>query len=100
MCQPETLSKQAWQEGEFAVEGRCDDTTDYIRNGMVEKRPASPVVLQGNVLSNVPVPAVVEIDGTAYDTNESTITLDLPIGKYKVKVVAFPYLDVEMEVIV
>ncbi|MBB3010624.1 hypothetical protein [Cupriavidus alkaliphilus] len=81
-------------DGEVAVEGPCNILTDYVKDGEVTPRPASPVALAGQTLTNVPVPAVVVIDGTRYDCTEDHVELDLPYQKtYAITVEAFPYLD-------
>lgn len=93
ICVEEDVDLQA-REGEIAVAGQCDYWTDYVKDGEVTPRPASPVTLQGQTLSNVPVPAVVVIDGTRYQCTEDHVELDLPYQKtYAITVEAFPYLD-------
>ncbi|NSX14947.1 hypothetical protein HTY52_12765 [Cupriavidus taiwanensis] len=93
ICVEEDVPLQA-REGEVAVEGKCDIMVDYVKDGEVTPRPAMPVTLTGQTLSNVPVPAVVVIDGTRYDCTEDHVELDLPYQKtYAITVEAFPYLD-------
>lgn len=77
-----------------------DMDTQMVVNGGVQDRPANPTTLNGAVLSNVPVPAVVVINGASYSTNEATVELGLTMGTYAVKVEAFPYLDKQFTVTV
>lgn len=65
----------------------------YVLNGVVTDRPVCPAVLNGLVLSNLPVPCVLDINGTQYNVDQSEVTLDLGTGHFVIKVIAFPYLD-------
>lgn len=82
------------------LDTQADPDTQMVVNGVVQDRPANPTTLNGAVLSNVPVPAVVVINGASYSTNESTVELGLTMGTYAVKVEAFPYLDKQFTVTV
>jgi len=71
----------------------------YVQDGQIVNRPASPVVLTGLTLSHVPVPAVVQINSSFYATNDATVEIDITNpGAYLVSVVAFPYVDAAFEV--
>jgi hypothetical protein len=86
--------------GHHVVEGaEADRENDYVDDGVVLPRPACPAVLTGNELSNVPVPALLTINGKPYNTTEADITLAFPKpGAYKVVVEAWPYLDGTFEI--
>lgn len=99
-CVETDMEHQAYLPGQHVMEGTCNDLTDYIKDFKVLKRPECPATLEVNILKNVPVPAIVNIDGTAYDTDVPEVTLDMPIGKFKIKVIAFPYIEKEFELIV
>jgi hypothetical protein len=45
------------------------------------------------VLTGLPVPCVLDINGTQYNADESEVELDLGAGSFQIKVIAFPYLD-------
>lgn len=83
-----------------AVEGSGHWDMHHVKDGAIVPRPANPTVLTGNVLTNVPKDAVLDIDGAQYETgDESTVDLHFPhAGTYTVKVSAFPYTDVSFVV--
>jgi hypothetical protein len=80
--------------GRNLLEGAANAATDYVAAGEVLPRPLNPTTLAGTTLTNVPIPATVKINGTAYPTNEATVVLDLTYpSTYEIVVSAFPYLD-------
>ena len=86
-------SPDPWVEGDWFDKGK------YVLNGDVLDRPLNPTTLSGLTLINVPVPAVVLIDGVSYDTNESVVEIAFQYpGKHKIRVVSFPYLDAEFDI--
>lgn len=81
------------------VEGAWDRLTHYVLDGEAVERPANPAVLTDLTLTNLPVPCKIVINGTEYESTESTVELDLPmINEYLITVVAFPCLDAEFEI--
>lgn len=80
-------------------EGEANQLTQYIVDGELHDRPANPTVVTGSVLTNVPVPATLKVDGVVYQTNEATIELDFPNpGTYKIVVESWPHLNGEYEI--
>lgn len=81
------------------VEGIYDYRTHYIdltdpENPTPTERPAQATTLTGLVLSDLPVPCTIHIDGEAFPHDEPTVELDFPLpGAYAVRVEAFPHLD-------
>lgn len=65
----------------------------YVLNGEATLRPACPAVLDGLILSDLPVPCVLDINGTQYNVDQPEVELDLATGLFIIKVIAFPYLD-------
>ena len=87
---PFPTAKRLW------VEGAWWGKPVYVVDGEVVSRPENPAVVSDQKLENVPVPATVIVNGTSYETNESTVELGFnQPGTYTVKVVAWPYLDKE-----
>ena len=81
------------------VQGIWDGETYYVENGQATPRPSNPATLDGLILSNLPVPCQIYINNTMYECDEATVELELTYsGKYKIRVVAFPYLDGEFEI--
>lgn len=95
------ISRQASAEGEQAVVGAVDSATHWINAGSVEARPTNPAALQGETLTNLPVPCTIYIDGTAYACTDGTAELSFPYaGTFALRVKAWPYLDAVFEVTV
>lgn len=87
------ISELDWVEGYFY------DMVYYVLNGQAVERPVNPTLLTGLTLTNVPYPCKIVINQTEYECNESEVELDFPMsGLYKIKVIAFPYLDAEFEI--
>lgn len=81
------------------VLGNWDADTYYILDDTPTPRPENPTTLIDLTLENVPVPALITINGTAYETDSDTIELEFDqVGNYKVTVDAFPYLPKEFEI--
>lgn len=81
------LTTQPWVDGEWYQK------PVYVLNGEVLDRPVCPAVLTGIVLTELPVPCVIDINGTKYDSDDATVELDLGVGAHKITVIAWPYLD-------
>jgi len=75
------------------VDGLWDGATHYVLDGEVLDRPVCPAVLTGLVLTDLPTPCVIDINGTKYDSDDATVELDLGASSHKITVIAFPYLD-------
>lgn len=86
------LTTQAW------VDGLWFGKPVYVLAGEVLDRPACPAVLTGMVLTDLPVPCVLDINGTKYDADEASVELDLGVGQFTIKVIAWPYMDGEFNV--
>lgn len=92
-CPPDMLSLQA-SAGRYVMQGEGRDTTHYVLRDSIVERPANPAMLNLQVLTQVPLPATITINGSRYDVNDSTVDLDFTYpGTYTVTVAAFPYLD-------
>ena len=81
------------------VEGSWDTHTKYVSDGEVLDRPLNPATLSGLTLSNVPVPATLQIGNQFYECDEPTVELEFNLpGTYVVKLFSWPYLDKEFTV--
>ena len=101
ICLAEELPAYATPGFAFLEVERPPLPTHYVANGAVVPRPANPTTIAGTILSNVPVPAVVSINGTPFATADASVDLGLTLmGTYKVVVKAFPYLDKTFTVVV
>lgn len=81
------MTSEAWVEGEWFGK------PVYVLNGEVVDRPECPATLEASTLFNLPVPCVINIDGTKYNCDQDSAELDLGAGLHKITVIAFPYLD-------
>ena len=81
------------------VQGIWDGETYYVENGQSTPRPNNPATLDNLTIRNLPVPCKIQINSSVYECDEQEVDLDFPLpGKYKVKVMSFPYLDAEFEI--
>lgn len=87
------------QDGEQAIEVDASFTNPYVLNGELEERPENPATLNGTVIENVPVGAVVSFGDQSFTVDDGTAELDFPFpGTYIVEVACFPYLTKNFEV--
>lgn len=78
------------------IEGRGIPSVNYVKDGVLAVRPFMQAERELNVLKNLPVPCKIIINGTEYDCNESTATLEFnQPGIYNIIVRAWPYIDKE-----
>lgn len=86
-------TEQQWVEGEW------DGETHYVKNGKALERQPCPATLNGMALHNMPAPCKIVINSTEYDVTDKTVELEFDYpGVYKIKILAFPYLDGEFEI--
>lgn len=69
----------------------------------VVAQQANPMSVNGNVLSNVPVPSTLKIEGASYEVTESSVTVEMPTpGRYRFRLTPhdpqFPSVIDELEV--
>lgn len=86
---------------EFVMEGQADDRTQWVDNHVVTQRPAMTPQVNGSTISGLPQPCTATIDGQSQEVldGEIEVVADLP-GTYLVRIEAFPYIPVELEVTV
>lgn len=86
---------QVAPQGGSLVLGIGHPETDYVADGAILARPANPAVLTGTVLSGLPNPSTVMINGVAYTVTDSELDMTFPnAGTYAISVRSpFPYLD-------
>lgn len=98
-CCAETLKAQASRDGEESIAGLANDSTDYIKNGKVTKRPLFDVTVDGLTVSGIPTSTEVYIDGGLAgqcDTDNITIEKENPIDSVTVRLSLFPFIDKEI----
>lgn len=78
------------------VSGDWSANTHYVNSGVTVERPSSPAILTGMVLSQLPNPSTVIINGISYTVTEGTAELEFDYpGTYKVLVESWPHLNKE-----
>ncbi|MBM2883900.1 hypothetical protein JFK97_05810 [Chromobacterium phragmitis] len=85
--------------GQSIIEGIADALTEYVRNGAIAPRPASPARLDGMTLRDLPVPCRIIIDGQSYDCADAECALSFAHpGLHVVSVEAWPAQSATFEV--
>lgn len=71
-------------------------SSEYVRGQELLARPLSPVALHGSVLKGVPAGARVWVDEQRYLADGTDIELEIePVGRYRIRVEFWPYMDYE-----
>jgi hypothetical protein len=97
------VSQGTYEIDQPKVDGHYEDATHYIdlETKQAMERLSCPATLSGSVLSSLPTPCKITINGKAYDCVDATATLSFPQpGVYTITVTAYPYLDGHFEVTV
>lgn len=89
------VAAQTAPTGGVVANGAAHIESHWITGGAITPRPANPTALAGTVLSNVPNPSTVTINGTAYTVTDGELDMTFPAaGAYAITVASpFPYLD-------
>jgi hypothetical protein len=86
-------------DGEQAIGIDATINNPYVLNGALAERPQNPATLNGIVIENIPVGAIVSFDGQSFAVNDGTAELQFQFpGTYTVEVACFPYLTKNFEV--
>lgn len=78
--------------------GEADPVSQYIVNGEITTRPTMAVIQQGCTLSHVPAGCTLWINDEPYPVEESELELDLPPGRWQLRLTGFPWQDHELEI--
>lgn len=94
-CQP--IAYENMDGLKMLGEGTID--THWVSNGEVLEKTPCPAILDGLFLRDVPVPAIITIDGVRYETSEPVVelTFNLP-GIYTVTIESIPHLPISFMV--
>lgn len=86
-------------QGDRVFVGDIDGRTHYVRDGHKHARPANTAMLVGLDLTRLPMPCEVVINDKIYPCGEGRATLNFNLpGLYRIRVVAFPFLDALFEI--
>lgn len=65
----------------------------------VKERTENPALLDGLILSSLPIPCLISINNKSYECNEDHAELDLPSGlSYEIIISRFPMKDKKFEI--
>lgn len=107
-CDPSQAAIQA-QAGESMLEGKADDATQYVKDGLITDMPANPAIIDKITLSadgvdtclisSIPIGSEVSVEGQTYTVNDSEFifSLDQP-GTYEINITGSPFLPVTFTV--
>lgn len=87
--------------GGTLVKGQGAPATHQVVDGAIVDRPASPAVLDGLAIANVPAGAIVTIDGVTYADPVTDGRIDLSFseaGAHTVSLACWPEQDATFEV--
>jgi hypothetical protein len=88
-------------QGANVFVGEIDGDTQYVKDGQACQRPVNPASRTENLLQQLPVPCEIVINGKSYLCADTTAELDFTYpGVYQIKVIAFPCLDADFEVVI
>lgn len=66
----------------------------YYSRGAIKMREVMPASISGSVITGIPIPSVIEIEGMRYDYDTDVVELEFTYpGVYFVKVSSWPYID-------
>jgi len=100
-CSDGDINHQQVDKEETLCEGTGHWSTHYVLNEVITLRPANSAMLNGMVLSNLPVPCTIHVNDSSYACSDTTADLSFTYpGTYLVRVEAFPHLDATFRVTV
>jgi len=87
------------QTGEQAIDVDESIANPYVLNGELLERPENPATLDGAVIENIPVGAVVSFRDQTAIVDDGVVEFEFPFpGTYPVTISCFPYLTKTFEV--
>lgn len=97
-CSPEDLALNPdW--GTQYIEGTFQYNDYYIADGNAVLKQSFTPVVQGHIVSGLPIPCKARIEGTEYDITDGVIELDANlVGPYTIKITSVQYKDKEVTV--
>lgn len=72
---------------------------EYYANGEILLKPESPITVDGCVLTNIPNPTTITVDGVSYVITDYSLELEFDTpGTHKIYIHGFPFLDKEFTI--
>ena len=97
-CAPSMIDIQL-STGEDYIEGTCDDELDFVENGLVADRYTMSATLSGNIITGLPVPCTVSVDGQVFEVPDGILEFSISLpGTYDIICGAVNYLPKEFSV--
>lgn len=99
---PRASLDAAIASGAPVLRGTASPERHWVKDGVIiEKTDACPAVLDGFVLSGLPIPSTLVVEGALYEVEDGTAELEFAHpGTYAVTVISGPFLDRVYEVVV
>lgn len=82
------------------TEALGDPRKQYVSEGQLAERLPNPAVIEGNILTGVPVAGTLVIEGVSYPIAAGNTELDFSPGTNRFLLQCFPYLDKQYEVVI
>lgn len=101
MCPDDIVDYQYNPSSEACIELEpIDDSLFYILSGNVERRPDFNESINGTLISGLPIPTLVSVNGFDYQVDDGEVDLNFSLpGRYIVKLSSFPYVEKIIEVV-
>lgn len=99
-CAPSMIDVQLGTDESY-IEGTCNDVTQYVLNDTVTDKPSMSATLIGNVITELPVPSTVSIDGQVFSVPDGILEFTIDqVGTYDIVCEAVNYLPKKFTVTV
>lgn len=83
--------------GSACIEGRFDAAQMFIEDAHAIQRAQMEIVVDGNVLRNLPRPCVLKIEGQEYTVEDGVAEIEFAYpGPYSIKLTAQRFIDTEV----
>lgn len=99
---PSDMVEVQLAEGESYLESPevVDDELFYVSNQSIIERPSFSESIVGTVISNLPIPTTIKVEGRTYEVLDGVAELSFSMpGAYRVSLYSFPYKDKTIEVV-
>ncbi|MCK4960665.1 MAG: hypothetical protein KAT00_14735, partial [Planctomycetes bacterium] len=71
--------------GEAYIKGTCNDELEYVLNSKVESKITMGAILTNNIITGLPVPSTVSVDGQVFSVPDGTLEFTIDqVGTYEI----------------
>ena len=98
-CGTDAVAAQVINPDEFVMSTIANDETEYVENGSVVPKKTIDAILTNNILTNLPVPCTVSIDGQVFSVTDGVLEFSIDqMGTYGIICEAINHLPKEYTV--